>query len=99
MSPAALPTYRELLARTDAPAGTAWGLFGADDELGTLNLVTPELTKASAALVRTGEVFSLNWNVELPDPGIFRQPPERHQVGAGQVGRDDWLDRFYLQGS
>ncbi len=49
--------------------------------------------------MRTGEVFSLNWNVELPDPSPFRQPPVRHQVGAGSFGRDDWLDRFYLQGS
>ncbi len=94
-----LPTYAELRARTDAPPGTSWGLFGARDELGTLNLVTPERTRASAALVRTGEVFSLNWNVELPDPSPFRKPPVRHQVGAGGFGRDDWMDRFYLQGS
>jgi kynurenine formamidase len=94
-----LPTYAELLARTDAPPGTSWGLFGARDELGTLNLLTPERARASAALVRTGQVFSLNWNVELPDPSPFRKPPIRHQVGIGSVGRDDWMDRFYLQGS
>jgi kynurenine formamidase len=94
-----LPTYAELVARTDAPPGTSWGLFGARDELGTLNLLTPERARASAALVRTGQVFSLNWNVELPDPSPFRKPPIRHQVGIGSVGRDDWMDRFYLQGS
>ena len=99
MLPARLPTYRELLARTDAPPGTAWGIFGDDDQLGTLNLLTPERAKASAAEVQTGEVFSLNWNVELPDPAPFRQVPVRHQVGAGSVGRDDWMDKFYLQGS
>jgi kynurenine formamidase len=97
--PARLPTYRELLARTDAPSGTAWKIFGDDDQLGTLNLLTPERAKSSAAEVQTGEVFSLNWNVELPDPSPFRQLPVRHQVGAGGFGRDDWLDRFYLQGS
>src|SRR5262249_29131724 len=98
MLPARIPTYRELLARTDAP-GTAWGLFGEDDELGTLNLLTPERAKESAALVRTGEVFSLNWDVALPDPSPFRRPPVRHQTGAGGLGRVDWLDGFYLQGS
>jgi len=98
MLPARIPTYRELLARSDAP-GTAWGLFGPDDELGTLNLLTPERAKESAALVRTGEVFSLNWDVALPDPSPFRHPPVRHQTGVGGFGRDDWLDRFYLQGS
>jgi kynurenine formamidase len=99
MTPARLPTYAELLARTDAPPGTSWGLFGADDQVGTLNLLTPELARASAALVRTGQVFSLNWDVELPDPSPFRMPPVRHQVGAGSFGRDDWLERFHLQGS
>ena len=97
--PLTLPTYAELLARRDAPPGTAWGLFGADDELGTLNLLTPEHALAAARLVRTGEVFPLNWPVELPDPHPFRRPPTRHAIGAGSFGRDDWLDGFYLQGS
>jgi kynurenine formamidase len=99
MTPARLPTYAELRARTDAPPGTSWGIFGDDDQLGTLNLLTPELARASAALVKGGDVFPLGWNVELPDPSPFRKPPVRHQVGAGTFGRDDWLDRFYLQGS
>jgi kynurenine formamidase len=93
-----LPSYAELLARTDAPRGTAWGIFGADDELGTLNLLTRERALAAARLVERGDVFALNWPIELPDPHPFRRPPVRHQVGAG-VGRDDWLDRFHLQGS
>lgn len=99
MLPERLPTYAELCARTDAPAGTAWGVFAADDELGTLNLLTPEHVRASSRLVQTGEVFPLNWAIELPDPSPFRKPPIRHVIGAGGVGRDDWLDRFYLQGS
>ena len=41
-----LPTYAELLERTDAPAGSIWGLFGDDDEiaglLGSLPLDDPE---------------------------------------------------------
>jgi len=98
MAPPALPSYAELLARRDAPAGTAWGLFGPDDELGTLNLLTPARALAAARLVERGEVFSLNWAIELPDPHPFRRPPVRHAVGFG-VGRDDWLDQFYLQGS
>jgi kynurenine formamidase len=93
-----LPTYNELLQRTDAPAGTSWGLFGATDELGTLNLLTAEHAVAAARLVQRGDVFSLNWAIELPDPHPFRQPPRRNQLGFG-FGRDDWLDGFYLQGS
>lgn len=35
------------------------GRWGRDDQLGTLNLVTPEVRVRAAALVRTGEVVSL----------------------------------------
>jgi len=34
-----------------------WGRWGADDERGTLNLITPERTARAAALVRTGETI------------------------------------------
>src|SRR5262249_14303065 len=93
-----LPSYAELRARSDAPAGTSWGLFGPDDQLGTLNFVTPERVRASAALVVHGRGFSLNWPVEWSAPSPFRKPPVRTQVG-GTWGRDDYLDRFSLQGS
>jgi kynurenine formamidase len=36
-----------------------WGKWGADDELGTLNYITPEKIVAAARLVRQGKVFSL----------------------------------------
>lgn len=31
-----------------------WGRWGADDEIGTLNLITAEVVRAAAAEVRTG---------------------------------------------
>lgn len=43
-----LPTYWELLARKDAPPGTACGLFGADDEIGTILRRLPLLEGAHA---------------------------------------------------
>jgi hypothetical protein len=36
-----------------------WGRWGTDDELGTLNLITPEKRKSAAALVRDGVSVSL----------------------------------------
>ncbi len=35
-----------------------WGRWGADDQLGALNLITPEVTAAAAATVRTGRTVS-----------------------------------------
>src|ERR671938_901578 len=36
-----------------------WGRWGEDDELGTLNYVTPERVREAAALVRTGRRVSM----------------------------------------
>ncbi len=34
-----------------------WGRWGPDDELGTLNFITPEKRREAAALVRKGVTF------------------------------------------
>src|SRR5438093_11974827 len=36
-----------------------WGRWGDDDELGTLNLITPEVVQKAAACVVDGKRFSL----------------------------------------
>ncbi len=35
-----------------------WGRWGDDDQLGTLNLITPEMRAAAAATVRSGRTVS-----------------------------------------
>jgi kynurenine formamidase len=42
-----------------AAAVRNWGRWGPDDELGTTNLVTPDVRRRAAACVRTGRAFSL----------------------------------------
>ena len=47
-----------------------WGRWGADDELGTANLITEEKSRAAAALVKRGLTVSLSHNPmadEAPD--------------------------------
>jgi kynurenine formamidase len=36
-----------------------WGRWGADDEIGTINLITPDVVRHAASLVRTGKTFAL----------------------------------------
>ena len=36
-----------------------WGRWGADDERGTVNFITPEVVRRAAGCVRRGDVFSL----------------------------------------
>jgi len=51
-----------------------WGKWGPDDEIGTLNYVTPEVIRAAAGLVRKGKVISLAMNVT---PGVSPKYPGR----------------------
>lgn len=58
-----------------------WGRWGDDDRLGTLNLISPDVRRAAAALVRTGRVVSLSRNI---DPG---GPQDPLGSGLGQAMR------------
>ncbi|BBC38477.1 hypothetical protein SGFS_097710 [Streptomyces graminofaciens] len=58
-----------------------WGRWGQHDRRGTLNLITPEVRRAAAATVRTGQAVSLARDIDprTPDPlhsGISKV--ERH---------------------
>src|SRR5262245_35549534 len=54
MSQMSIETVREMARRF-----RNWGRWGKDDELGTLNFITPEKIVAAARTVRRGKVFSL----------------------------------------
>jgi kynurenine formamidase len=96
----ALPSYRDLPVTPYAPAGSAWGVWGADDQLGTLNLLTPERVVEAARLVRKGAVFPLNLSIDQPDPPLYGRGKVRQTVvGEGGNGRDDYLDNFWPQAS
>jgi kynurenine formamidase len=97
----ALPRYRDLPVHPSKPPRSAWGVWGDDDELGTINLLTPQRVARAAGLVRKGAVFSLNWDLERPEPPLFGRRPLRHTIVdlAPEVGTDDFYDAFYPQAS
>jgi kynurenine formamidase len=47
---------------------TNWGRWGRDDECGTANHITPEMVRAAAGLVRSGQVVSLALNFDQNGP-------------------------------
>ncbi|WP_033295399.1 cyclase family protein [Amycolatopsis jejuensis] len=49
----------------DSPSN--WGRWGADDEVGALNYLTPEIVIEAARLVRKGAVFTLQAPMAHPD--------------------------------
>jgi len=95
----ALPSYADLLARRDGPPGSSWGVFGAHDEVGTLNFLTPDSVRHAATLVRRGAVFSLDHPLDRFDPPIARsRRVPRHTIFSNSPHhRDDHLDGLYLQ--
>ena len=76
-----IETVRALAAKYNT-----WGKWGPDDQLGTLNNVTPERIKAAAQLVRKGRVFSLALPLDQtgPQTGSFgRYNPLHHMIWDG----------------
>ena len=58
------------------PEGSNWGEFGADDQLGRLNLLTPEKRRQAAAEVREGLAFCLSLPLDYPGGNVLN--PRRH---------------------
>ena len=94
------PRYRDL-PPADLGGRSAWGVFGADDEVGTVNLLTPERVVAAARLVRSGRVFPLDapWGTYDP-PLVPLRTSARHGVlhRDGALSFDDVWDNVHPQG-
>jgi kynurenine formamidase len=58
------------------PEGSTWGDFGADDQLGRLNLITPEKVRQGVAEVREGLTFCLSLPLDYPGGNVLN--PRRH---------------------
>lgn len=66
-----------------------WGRWGSEDELGTLNFITPATRRAAAGLVRDGVSVSLAHETlteESPDNGN----PFRHRMLVSGESRGEW---------
>ena len=64
-------------------AEEAWGRWGADDERGALNLISPDEVRRAVALVASGEVLSLAQTIST----AMMIPPHRPRM-AHFMGRD-----------
>src|SRR5919201_6020837 len=72
-----------------------WGRWGDDDEIGTLNLITPEVVKKAAACVVDGKRFSLAIPLSEDGPDIGNIPgrsgnPERTMLSVHRSSAPTW---------
>lgn len=61
------------------PEGSNWGEYGPDDQLGRLNLLTPEKVRQGASEVKEGRSFCLSLPLDYPGGNALnpsRFPPE-----------------------
>jgi len=64
---------------TQRPPGSTWGEWGEDDELGRINLLTPEKVLEGVREVEAGRSFCLSLPLDFPggtDLNQRRQPPK-----------------------
>src|ERR1051325_11643934 len=58
------------------PPGSTWGDWGPDDQLGRLNLLTPEKVLGGIAEVKEGRTFCLSLPLDYPGKTVVN--PRRH---------------------
>lgn len=93
------PPFSSLPLDPNGPPGNAWGLYGKDDRLGALNLLTPAIVAAAAASeIKTGERVSLDWSLNNPSQPSFDRTPfesklvnRAHPSGEKRTVNDDIL--------
>ncbi len=72
-----------------------WGRWGKDDQLGTLNLITPAKRKQAAKLVREGITVSLARNVETEKASDNPNPFIQTMLATGEKPETQWaVDNF-----
>ena len=82
-SPEHPPTQSEVLGYFDSLSN--WGRWGADDELGALNYITPGKRREAAGLVREGISVSCAWDIgTTPRPDHLFGVPQRYMVATGR---------------
>jgi kynurenine formamidase len=94
-----LPDYDDLPPAADG-GRSGWGVFGEGDQLGLVNLLTPERAAAAARLVRRGVSFPLDVPLGTFDPPLNanRGNPRHHVIAQpGGIGFDDVWDNLYPQ--
>ncbi|KAJ9479267.1 hypothetical protein PHBOTO_002753 [Pseudozyma hubeiensis] len=76
-----LPSFDDIPAVAGMPHGCAWNVWGQGDELGTLNLLTPDVVARSASeCIRTGERVQIDWGLDSVDVPANQRKHFHHQV-------------------
>lgn len=87
-----LPSREEVLASLHRRRN--WGRWGADDQRGAINLITPEKRVSAARLVRSGRTVSLSRDVPIR-MGLGPELPADHWMRVIQRGNGGLAVDYY----
>jgi len=96
-----LPSYDELPLAADG-GRSGWGVFGARDNIGLPNLLSPAKVLEAARLIRKGAVFPLNMEIDAVSPQLWgsRGNSRRNVIHQGSsIAFDDVYDNYFPQAS
>jgi len=74
------------------PEGSNWGDFGEDDQIGRINLLTPDCVRAAAAEIKEGLKFCLSLPLDYPGGNVLnarRHPPA---VRPTELNGEQWMN-------
>lgn len=82
-----IPPFASLPLNPNHPPHSAWAVWGANDELGTLNHLTNDVVVTAAREeIRTGARVGLNWSLQqMRKPPSFRNVLD-HRIGTIEGG-------------
>lgn len=93
MNRSSLPKFSSLPLRKGDPIYSAWGLYGDDDEIGTLNRLTNQVVVDAAKEISTGTRISLDCPLDVQiHPFFGRQPFSKNVFNKAPrcVNDDTW---------
>lgn len=101
MSERSVPKYRDLPKAEHDLYPNAWGVFGEDDQLGTLNHLTPDRVLNALKSVQSGRVVNLNLSLDEFNPALIahRGLPTHEVFGLNKFHRDERVDNLFTQAS
>ena len=77
-----------------------WNRWGADDQMGAVNLITPDKRRAAARLVREGACFSMARNAEIKEavdnPAPIVRKTTRTGASVAKTGIASTSDTFFI---
>lgn len=87
----ARPSFKDLPLQPDHPKASAWGLWGSEDQLGTLNFLTQNVVRSAATLIQDGICIPLNLPLNVPKVPMnpARKPLVHNIIQKGHANDDE----------